>query len=1258
MLKSSFFLTLCAGLLPCYAADFLTGQAARAVIGQGTFVTQTTNATEGTFGGVGGLAFAGNTLYATDANRLGLGNNNNRVLMFGNLRDTLPGPLDEIQPNTSRCPLCAGVATTVLGDKDADSVPVEATTQSGLRLPTGVASDGTNVAVADTGNNRVLLWKSIPNTRGQKADIVLGQADFVTQAVPAASASSLRGPQGVWLQNGKLFVADTGNNRVLIWNSIPTRNNQPADLVLGQPNFTSTTPQQIVDQDLPTAASNLLSPTSVTSDGTRLYVSDLGFNRVLIWNSIPTKTQQPADVEIGQKDMTKSVANDSANLCPANGADSDNNPTYPARCDKTLNFPRFVLSDGKRLFIADGGNDRVLVYNTIPTSNAAAADVVLGQPDFASDIVTNPSGFTFSADPTTVSAANVTPTPTSLAWDGTNLYVADATDYRILVFTPGEQNVPTNGVVNFASRDIYALASITIGGTIVPGNVVNLSITTESGSLTITPSGPTLSGGSGTTKASGGFSIAAVNIIPDNVASVFIGGTKYSYTVASGDTVNTVATGLVNIINAANSNAGDPKVTVSASDALITVTARDSGAAGNNVTIVGNAYTYTVQDTDSLDNVAKSLANAINTANSGAGDPNVNAIYVTNQATILLVARTPGEDGNSINISTAASTGAVTLTASPTSSTLEGGTGTVSASASVTIDGTTVTGGNIITVTIAGTSYTYKVLTGDTFTSIAASVAKAINASNAGAGDPNVTVTTNGSNVVLTARTAGSTGDSITLGAGVSAAGTTTATASASTLTGGANSGNLSPGAFITIRGTNLADYAAAANQSSEQLPWELAGAQVYIDGNRAPLFYASPTSINAQMPWEVVNSTSVSVYVRTRHLDGTVTVSNAIASPLSSGQPGLFAIDGQEPRVVQAYHNSSFATGTVNLSGQIQTGDVPQITIEDRLYTYTVSAGNSIKLTSRLAGTPGNSITYSASISGSSGTTISAAGSSLTGGNTATQATGLVTLSGSAPPSGATLTITVNGNAYTYTAVSDETLSSAAFALANTVNNAQKNEVVNVAPTNGDTLFTVRDSLINKINSNPEETVTAAANGVGTGIRLVAKVPGPEGNGIPIAVTVTTADTNTGGALITLTSVNGIMCCANVAGSPVTRANPALPGETIFVYATGLGLVCTLGNISPNDCASPDPAKDALVTGGKYRGPAANAPSNVLTPNIAGGTAITVSAGIVPGSFGIYQVVIELPLSLAENPLARIYLQQGFATSNVATIPIGPALQ
>src|SRR5205814_974183 len=153
-----------------------------------------------------------------------------------------------------------------------------ARTQSGMNLPLGVASDGRYLAVADTANNRVLLWNSIPASVGQGADIVLGQNDFTSLGPVVVTSSTFRAPQGVWIQNGKLFVADTQNNRVLIWNSIPTKNNQPADLVLGSSNFTTIPQQDLTKSTLTAAANTLLTPVSVTSDGTHLFVADLGFD--------------------------------------------------------------------------------------------------------------------------------------------------------------------------------------------------------------------------------------------------------------------------------------------------------------------------------------------------------------------------------------------------------------------------------------------------------------------------------------------------------------------------------------------------------------------------------------------------------------------------------------------------------------------------------------------------------------------------------------------------------------------------------------------------------------------------------------------------------------------------------------------------------------------------------------------------------------------------------------------------------------------
>ena len=60
-------------------------------------------------------------------------------------------------------------------------------------------------------------------------------------------------------------------------------------------------------------------------------------------------------------------------------ADSDGTALFPRAAPRLSHFPRYALSDGTRLFIADGGNDRVLVYNTIPTTNGAAADMILGE---------------------------------------------------------------------------------------------------------------------------------------------------------------------------------------------------------------------------------------------------------------------------------------------------------------------------------------------------------------------------------------------------------------------------------------------------------------------------------------------------------------------------------------------------------------------------------------------------------------------------------------------------------------------------------------------------------------------------------------------------------------------------------------------------------------------------------------------------------------------------------------------------------------
>jgi uncharacterized protein (TIGR03437 family) len=558
------------------AADFTNGQAARLVIGQLTFTAEdpgggSNAATASLLGGVGGVALAGDTLFVVDSNRVSATPLNNRILLFRNLSAQLPTLTQEILPNTGRCPICVGEATVVVGEPDFATTDI-ALSQSGMRLPTAVASDGTHLVVADTDNNRVLIWNSIPLSNGQPADVVVGQGDFKSNAVNEGkgnnpTARGLRGPQGVWIQDGKLYVADTHNHRVLIWNKIPTANFQAADVVLGAPNFTTFVQPDITQITGDPTAKTMLNPVSVTSDGKRLYVTDLGYNRVLIWNTIPTSNQAPADIAVGQPDLVSGIANNSEKLCASNGTDSSGNATYPALCGTTLDFPRFALSDGQRLFIADGGNDRVLVYNSIPTASGAVADNVIGQ---ASDTANQISD---NANPLKSQATDALRTPTSLAWDGSNLYVTDPFNRRVLVFTLAEDLVPYTGIRNTASREIFAVGSVVFSGKITTGNSITITIANAASDATITHT--------------------------------------YTYKFLDNDSVQKVIETLVGLINAGD---GDPLVlaTPNVTFAAITLTARQSGAGGNDITI-----TATTAGVDSK-TAADVTATATNTA--GGGD--------------------------------------------------------------------------------------------------------------------------------------------------------------------------------------------------------------------------------------------------------------------------------------------------------------------------------------------------------------------------------------------------------------------------------------------------------------------------------------------------------------------------------------------------------------------------------------------------------------------------------------------------------------
>lgn len=106
-------------------------------------------------------------------------------------------------------------------------------TKSGISLnhPASGSSDGTNLAIADRFNNRVLVFTTLP-TGPTEPDVVIGQPDF-TDITPGTGLADLNWPGAVEITpEGKLLIADTENGRILVYNAVPTTSGQPADYAL------------------------------------------------------------------------------------------------------------------------------------------------------------------------------------------------------------------------------------------------------------------------------------------------------------------------------------------------------------------------------------------------------------------------------------------------------------------------------------------------------------------------------------------------------------------------------------------------------------------------------------------------------------------------------------------------------------------------------------------------------------------------------------------------------------------------------------------------------------------------------------------------------------------------------------------------------------------------------------------------------------------------------------------------------------------
>jgi len=290
------------------------------------------------------LAGAGGPLAVCDTGH-------HRLLVWGRVPEADDAPPDLVIGQRDR----AGEARNAGGTVGAAT----------LNMPTGIAAGQGVLAVADAWNHRVLLWHGWPSSANRPADIVLGQPDTTSAAanrgLARPRADTLNWCFGVAIDGDRLFVADTGNRRVLVWDGIPTAHGAPADLVLGQADFGC----RDLDAGGGAPGVGMAWPHMVAADADRVLVADAGMHRIMVWNRLPGRCGAPCDVVLGQPDHARTDANRLGG---------------PTRA--SLSQPYGVaLTDG-RVVVADTGNSRLLGFAAARLRTGADADALAGQAAF------------------------------------------------------------------------------------------------------------------------------------------------------------------------------------------------------------------------------------------------------------------------------------------------------------------------------------------------------------------------------------------------------------------------------------------------------------------------------------------------------------------------------------------------------------------------------------------------------------------------------------------------------------------------------------------------------------------------------------------------------------------------------------------------------------------------------------------------------------------------------------------------------------
>ncbi len=369
------------------------------------------------------------------------------VISYGQSRATSP-----IFASGSPSLRTSSDSINLLPDPTADAA------RTGLDHPVGIAvAPNGRFFVAIWGNDssdgnpyrQGAIW-SWPNSTamlaGNSPDIVLGQSGATQVGNPEAIAVD---------SSNRLYVADTGNHRVLVYNSVTTSGQQPNFIFGSQGNSSILENKFQFTRGIAVDSQN------------HLFVTDIFNSRVLVYN-LPIASNNPTPIAqfaglngpravaaVGKDVFIADSQNGTVNVfldpVTSNNYTTPNRTlgqAHPSECASTggstsatfLSCPIDLTADsGGNLVVSDTPNHRALGYLT----NGTTPSTVFGQSNF-SGFLANRGG---SAGLNTLSS------PLGMSFDSSgNLFVADFDNGRVLRFdappvantsTPTPTSTPT-----------------------------------------------------------------------------------------------------------------------------------------------------------------------------------------------------------------------------------------------------------------------------------------------------------------------------------------------------------------------------------------------------------------------------------------------------------------------------------------------------------------------------------------------------------------------------------------------------------------------------------------------------------------------------------------------------------------------------------------------------------------------------------------------------------------------------------------------